>query len=217
MHLSLTLLVLELPQWASGYIRLENHNARMNFPDSKFPLTGQRRWEGGLLDTLTLSSAGRLVLPRLSSFSDGVLRIKPVRLRLSVNDLDLCMSWTAIMPTVGQSLELYGHYFFRYLHPCSLVLAFVPLPPSLYVGNRGAPSLVAIAPLILLVASGLVCVLWWILSILLMITGKASSFFSGRCVGLHVFFYGKLIVEIVGERRTAYRREPCFLWRLSVL
>ena len=51
MHLSLTLLVLELPQWASGYIRLENHNARMNFPDSKFPLTGQRRWEGGLLDT----------------------------------------------------------------------------------------------------------------------------------------------------------------------
>ena len=116
------------------------------------------------------------------------------------------------MPTVGQSLELYGHYLFRYLLPCSLVLAFIPLPPSLYVGNRGTPSLVAIAPLILLVASGLVCVLWWILSILLMITGKASSFFSGRCVGLHVLFYRKLIAEIVGERRTAYRREPCFLW-----
>jgi len=86
MHLSLTLLALELPQWASGYIRLENHNARMNFPDSKFPLTGQRRWEGGLLDTLMLSSAGQLVLPRLSSFSDGALRIKMVRFRLCGND-----------------------------------------------------------------------------------------------------------------------------------
>lgn len=84
------------------------------------------------------------------------------------------------MPTVEYSLATFIRMLLRYFLPASFVLAFIPLPPSLYVGNRGITFLTPIAPVILFIASGLVCVIWEILVLLLTICGKVSSFLLGR-------------------------------------
>jgi len=73
---------------------------------------------------------------------------------------------------------------FHYLLPGSLALSMLPLPQSLYMGNGGAFLLAPITPLILLIASGLVCVVWWILLLLLTVIGISSVHFFGRSVTL---------------------------------
>ncbi|KAF8969376.1 PGAP1-like protein-domain-containing protein [Flammula alnicola] len=82
------------------------------------------------------------------------------------------LAWAQIdegapMPTVGQSLTRYGHMMLRHFLPGSLIFSLVPLPESLYLGNKGLLFLAPIAPLILCIASGLVCVVWWVLLLLL--------------------------------------------------
>lgn len=84
------------------------------------------------------------------------------------------------MPTVEYSLATFTRLLLHYLLPCSFVLAFIPLPASLYVGNRGIAFLAPVAPVILFIASGLVCVIWGILVLLLTICGKISSILLGR-------------------------------------
>ena len=88
----------------------------------------------------------------------------------------------AWMPTVEYSLATFIRMLLRYFLPASFVLAFIPLPPSLYVGNRGTSFLTPIAPVILFIASGLVCVIWGILVLLLIICGNISSFLLGGYV-----------------------------------
>jgi len=86
------------------------------------------------------------------------------------------------MPSIQESLTRYGRFLFRYVLPGSLVSSVIPLSEALYLGNNGNLLLVPIAPLILLIASGLVCVSWWILAGLLSVVGRASSFLFGRSV-----------------------------------
>lgn len=55
----------------------------------------------------------------------------------------------------------------RYLLPASFFASFLPLPASLYLGTQGDTIFAFLGPIILLIASGLVVVVWWILCILL--------------------------------------------------
>ncbi|KAF8165658.1 GPI-inositol-deacylase [Crassisporium funariophilum] len=83
------------------------------------------------------------------------------------------------VPSVPQSLDLYGRGLFRYLILASLLMSVIPLPESIYLGNKSSLLFAPIAPLILLIASGLVCVSWYMLVLLLTVIGKASSFLVG--------------------------------------
>jgi hypothetical protein len=89
---------------------------------------------------------------------------------------------SASMPTVGQSLSQYNYHLLRYFLPASLIISVLPLPEWVYTGNKGLLFLAPIAPIILLIASGLVCVVWWILFSLLAVIGKLSTFIYGRSV-----------------------------------
>lgn len=83
------------------------------------------------------------------------------------------------MPSIQESLARYSRFLFRYFLPGSLVFSVMPLSEMFYLGNNGNLLLAPIAPLILLIASGLVCVSWWILAGLLSVIGQASSFLIG--------------------------------------
>ncbi|KDR84062.1 hypothetical protein GALMADRAFT_219892 [Galerina marginata CBS 339.88] len=85
----------------------------------------------------------------------------------------------APVPTIGQSLARYTSALFRYLLPASSIFSVFPLPESLYLGNEGVVFLAPIAPLILFLASGLVCISWWILVALLTIIGQVSTILFG--------------------------------------
>lgn len=50
---------------------------------------------------------------------------------------------------------------------CSYFVACVPLPSNYYIGTKGELLLAPIAPLIVFIVTGLVCVSWWILVILM--------------------------------------------------
>ena len=92
------------------------------------------------------------------------------------------MANIASMPSVQESLACYSGFLFRYFVPASLLFSVIPLSEALYLGNNGNVLFAPIAPLILLIASGLVCVSWWILAGLLWMIGRASSFLFGRSV-----------------------------------
>ena len=114
------------------------------------------------------------------------------------------------MPTVGQSLDIYGGYMLRYLIPASVIFSVIPILEWAFTGNRGIAFFIPIAPLILLTASGLVCVVWWILLLLLKITGKLNNFVSSRSALLNILEHPKLN-NIIGELSTsACQGVPCF-------
>ncbi|KAG6910148.1 hypothetical protein DXG01_012907 [Tephrocybe rancida] len=73
--------------------------------------------------------------------------------------IGLTTFWVVDMPSVGESLKYYGRYTFKRLLSVSLVVALLPLPVSIYVGTGGNFFFAAIAPLLLLIASGLVAYL----------------------------------------------------------
>ena len=82
------------------------------------------------------------------------------------------------MPSIQESLTLYCRFLLRYFVPASLLFSVIPLSEALYLGNIGTILFTPIAPLILLIASGLVCVSWWILAGLLSILGRATFLFE---------------------------------------
>lgn len=88
----------------------------------------------------------------------------------------------ALMPTIEQSLSRFGRQKLPKLLLGSFLVSFVPLYGDLYLGNRGEPLLSLIAPLILLVATGLVFVSWWALVVLMWPLGKIARMVFGRFV-----------------------------------
>ncbi|KAG6845440.1 hypothetical protein H0H87_009348 [Tephrocybe sp. NHM501043] len=69
----------------------------------------------------------------------------------------------AAMPSVGDSLKYYSRHTLKRLLLASFVVALLPLPVKLYLGTGGDVHFAVIAPLLLLIASGLVCVVWGVL------------------------------------------------------
>ncbi|KAF5388432.1 hypothetical protein D9615_000673 [Tricholomella constricta] len=82
------------------------------------------------------------------------------------------------MPSVKDSLSYYGQHTFRKLLLASFVVAFIALPVDYYIGTRGGPLFAPLAPLLLLVASGLVYVSWWVLMCLMWPIGALGSLFG---------------------------------------
>ncbi|KAJ6539751.1 PGAP1-like protein-domain-containing protein [Mycena capillaripes] len=79
---------------------------------------------------------------------------------------------TAPVPSVEESLAMFTGKPLRRLLLCSIVLSVVPLPEKFYLGNRGEPLFSAIAPLLLLISTGFVCVSWWMLQVFIWPLGK---------------------------------------------
>jgi glycosylphosphatidylinositol deacylase len=62
------------------------------------------------------------------------------------------------------------------------LISFVPLPKQYYLGGGGDPVFSPLAPILLLVATGLVCVSWWLLSVLMWPMGLIEAVLVGRYV-----------------------------------
>jgi glycosylphosphatidylinositol deacylase len=90
------------------------------------------------------------------------------------------------MPTVDQSLSTYSHKTLRGLMLASFLVSFIPLPVDYYLGNEGEALFAPIAPVLLFIASGLVFVSWWVLTILMWSIGTIGTPFLGRSVVVFV-------------------------------
>ncbi|KAI0031040.1 PGAP1-like protein-domain-containing protein [Vararia minispora EC-137] len=77
-------------------------------------------------------------------------------------------------PTTISSLRTLTHRlpFFSFL---SLVLALLPLPPHAYLSTGTLPFLAPLAPLLLVLATGLVCVSWGMLSLFITLIGRIAA------------------------------------------
>lgn len=71
------------------------------------------------------------------------------------------------MPNVSQSLVAFICGFLPKLLAASFVIALLPLGPEYYLGTRGEPFLGLLAPVLLVVATGLVYVSWWFILLLM--------------------------------------------------
>lgn len=97
------------------------------------------------------------------------------------------------IPPVSASLHRYGSLLVRRLLLASFLFSFVPLPESYYLGNAGKPIFAFIAPLVLMISSGLVVMVWWILCSLLYMGSKINGIVSRRSV---IFSYIFAVIEI---------------------
>ncbi|KAJ3826754.1 PGAP1-like protein-domain-containing protein [Lentinula raphanica] len=84
------------------------------------------------------------------------------------------------VPCVRNSLVKFARLRLPKLLLSSYLLALLPLPESLFMGLRGEWLYAPIAPLLLMIASGLVCLSWWLLVALMWPIGKISHLFSAR-------------------------------------
>jgi pimeloyl-ACP methyl ester carboxylesterase len=71
------------------------------------------------------------------------------------------------MPSVSQSLVAFTYRLLPKLLVASFVVALLPLSPDYYLGTRGELFLGFLAPVLLVVTTGLVCVSWWLILLLM--------------------------------------------------
>jgi len=67
------------------------------------------------------------------------------------------------MPSLNQTVRCYSQLLWRFILPIYLFASFLPWPTELYLGLGVAGPFAPLAPLILLIASGLVIATWWVL------------------------------------------------------
>ena len=79
------------------------------------------------------------------------------------------------VPSVGASLGWLVRRGLVRMLALSVVLSFVPLPAGMWLGNVGEPVLVGIAPVLVLVVFGLVCVSWAVVNGSLVAASRALS------------------------------------------
>lgn len=92
--------------------------------------------------------------------------------------LALHHAWSAgaqQVPSVGASLGWVARRWLLRLLGLSVVVSVVPLPAGLWLGNAGEPVLAGLAPVLLLVVFGLVCVSWAVVNGVLVLMSKAPS------------------------------------------
>lgn len=87
---------------------------------------------------------------------------------------------------VSTSLSTYGRRTLPKLLLGSFVVAMLPLPSQIYLGTGGGLTLAPIAPLLVLIASGLVGIVWWILLIFMWPIAKISNAAFGRLERSHL-------------------------------
>lgn len=79
------------------------------------------------------------------------------------------------VPSVGASLGWIARRWLVRMLGLSIVLSLVPLPAGMWLGNVGEPVLAGLAPLLLLVVFGLVCVSWAVVNGVLVVVSRALS------------------------------------------
>ncbi|KAF9006681.1 PGAP1-like protein-domain-containing protein [Cyathus striatus] len=90
----------------------------------------------------------------------------------AVSSLVVFYGWTAAerngtMPPLAKSITYYGRIMIYYLLPLSFIVSIIPIRESYYLGHEGQPMFALIGPLLLITASGLVCITWGLLSTLI--------------------------------------------------
>lgn len=73
---------------------------------------------------------------------------------------------SGVMPDVMSSLSAFIRKRLSWLLLLSSLISFIPLPVQIWLGNGGEPMLVGLAPLLLLIATGLVSISWWMITLL---------------------------------------------------
>ncbi|KAL0577563.1 GPI inositol deacylase [Marasmius crinis-equi] len=86
----------------------------------------------------------------------------------------------AAIPSVSRSLETFGRRTYPKLLIASFVISFIPLPEEYYLGNAGTYVFAPIAPILLTMATGLVCVSWALLNVLMWPMEKIGRLFASR-------------------------------------
>ncbi|KAJ4479140.1 PGAP1-like protein-domain-containing protein [Lentinula aciculospora] len=84
------------------------------------------------------------------------------------------------VPPVSRSLREFAERKLLKFMLASYLLSLLPLPDYLFLGMKGEWLYAPIAPLLLLIASGLVCLSWMLLVALMWPVGKISHLFSAR-------------------------------------
>ncbi|KAI0026660.1 hypothetical protein K488DRAFT_92140 [Vararia minispora EC-137] len=80
---------------------------------------------------------------------------------------------SSLPPTTTSSLRILAPHL-PLLAFLSLILALLPLPPHAYLSTGTLPFLAPLAPLLLVLATGLVCVSWGMLSLLITLIGRIT-------------------------------------------
>ncbi|KAL4247022.1 GPI inositol-deacylase [Abortiporus biennis] len=75
---------------------------------------------------------------------------------------------TGVLPPLSVSLSSFVTGWLSQSLMAVWVFSLLPLKPHVWLGNTGAFAFSFIAPMVLLIATGLVVVLWWILQVLMM-------------------------------------------------
>lgn len=84
------------------------------------------------------------------------------------------------MPSVSESLSIFTRETLPRLLGATLVLSLLPLPKDYVLGNGGEVIFALLSPLVLLIATGLVAVSWWVLCVVMWPIRKAGRFLSRR-------------------------------------
>lgn len=112
-----------------------------------------------------------------------------------------------MVPTVDESFAFYCSKVLRKLLLSSLVISLLPLPAEYYLGNSGEVTFAPIAPLLLLVASGLVYISWWFLVLLMWPIGKLGKQVFGRWVYFQMRELNSQF-NVGGESISAFTKVP---------
>jgi len=94
------------------------------------------------------------------------------------------VQFNSAMPSVGQSLVLYSRRTLGKLLLTSVLVALLPIPADYYLGTGGEILFAPIAPVLVLIASGLVFVSWGLLKSLIWLLAILKRFIPGRSVGV---------------------------------
>lgn len=110
---------------------------------------------------------------------------------------------------VPLALERFTTRLLPRLIVATFLLSFVPFSKTRYIGTGGEPWLSVIAPVILIISTGLVILMWWILAIIVAGLKAVASRLPARSVP---FFSSCLITDIhlcQGHRQSDSR------WRIT--
>jgi glycosylphosphatidylinositol deacylase len=87
-------------------------------------------------------------------------------------------SVAGLIPSVGTSLSVFARKRAGPLMIGALVFSLLPLPPSYGLGTSGTATFAPLAPLVILTATGLVIIIWWILRALILLYGGITAVLS---------------------------------------
>ncbi|KAH7918352.1 PGAP1-domain-containing protein [Leucogyrophana mollusca] len=83
------------------------------------------------------------------------------------------------IPSVQQSLSAFAVRTLPKLLPVSFMVALISFESDYYLGTEGEPAFAIITPLLLLGATGLVCVSWWLLAASLWLLSRVGRILFG--------------------------------------